>query len=104
MVTRQVSACTPLQYHRGSAARPFGPSGRKQLIMATIRERKKRGEEIVKKYKPSNLNDPYACAVDAIADILLYVADNQTEGRKILHSAEIDFRNSAEGEAFLTEG
>jgi hypothetical protein len=80
------------------------PSGRKQLIMATIRERKKRGEEIVKKYKPSNLNDPYACAVDAIADILLYVADNQTEGRKILHSAEIDFRNSAEGEAFLTEG
>ncbi len=72
--------------------------------MATIRERKKRGEEIVRKYKPSNVNDPYACAVDAIADILLYVADNQTEGRKILHSAEIDFRNSAEGEAFLTEG
>lgn len=75
-----------------------------QLIMATIRERKKRGEEIVRKYKPSNLNDPYACAVDAIADILLYVAESQTEGMKILHSAEIDFRNSAEGEAFLTEG
>src|SRR5579875_3672079 len=73
------------------------------LTMATLRERKKRGEEIVKKYKPSNLNDPYACAVDAIADILLYVADNPTEGIKILHSAEIDFRNSAEGEAFLTE-
>lgn len=72
--------------------------------MATIRERKKRGEEIVKKYKPSSTNDPYTCAVDAIADILLYVAETQAEGRQILHSAEIDFRNSAEGEAFLTEG
>jgi hypothetical protein len=79
---------------------PYG----EEFNMATIRERKKRGEEIVKKYKPSNMNDPYTCAVDAIADILLYVAENQTEGRKILHSAEIDFRNSAEGEAFLTEG
>jgi len=72
--------------------------------MATIRERKKRGEEIVQKYKPSNINDPYTCAVDAIADILLYVAENQTDGRKILHSAEVDFISSAEGEAFLTEG
>jgi hypothetical protein len=76
----------------------------KQFTMATIRERKRRGEEIVKKYKPSNLNDPYTCAVDAIADILLFVAETQTEGRRILHSAEIDFVNSAEGEAFLTEG
>ena len=72
--------------------------------MATIRERKKRGEEIVKKYKPSSINDPYTCAIDAIADVLLYVAENPTEGRRILHSAEIDFVNSAEGEAFLTEG
>lgn len=72
--------------------------------MATLRERKRRGEEIVKKYKPSNLNDPYTCAVDAIADILLFVAASQAEGRQILHSAEIDFRNTAEGEAFLTEG
>ena len=76
----------------------------KQFNMATIRERKKRGEEIVKKYKPSSINDPYTCAVDAIADILLYVAENQTDGRKILHSAEVDFITSAEGEAFLTEG
>jgi hypothetical protein len=91
-----------LQYDRGCAEKPFG---RTHLVdMATIRERKKRGEEIVKKYKPSNLNDPYACAVDAIADILLYVAENQAEGRRIMHSAEIDFRNAAEGEAFLTEG
>ena len=72
--------------------------------MATLRERKKRGEEIVKKYKPSNLNDPYTCAVDAIADILLFVAQSQSEATQMLHSAEIDFRNSAEGEAFLTEG
>jgi hypothetical protein len=72
--------------------------------MATLRERKKRGEEVVRKYKPSNLNDPYTCAVDAIADILLFVAQSQSEATQILHSAEIDFRNSAEGEAFLTEG
>jgi hypothetical protein len=72
--------------------------------MATLRERKKRGEDIVKKYKPSNLNDPYTCAVDAIADILLFIAQTQGEATQILHSAEIDFRNSAEGEAFLTEG
>ena len=72
--------------------------------MATIRERKKRGEEIVKKYKPSSINDPYTCAVDAIADILLYVAESQADGRRILHSAEVDFISSAEGEAFLTEG
>ena len=75
-----------------------------QFNMATIRERKKRGEEIVKKYKPSSINDPYTCAVDAIADILLYVAESQTDGRKILHSAEVDFVSAAEGEAFLTEG
>ena len=72
--------------------------------MATLRERKKRGEEIVKKYKPSNVNDPYSCAVDAIADILLFVAQSQAEGTQILHSAEIDFRNLVEGEMFLSEG
>lgn len=92
-----------MQYDRGYAASRFAWR-EKQTNMATIRERKKRGEEIVKTYKPSSINDPYTCAVDAIADILLYVAESQADGRKILHSAEVDFISSAEGEAFLTEG
>ena len=92
-----------MQYDRGYAAGRLARR-EKQFNMATIRERKKRGEEIVKKYKPSSINDPYTCAVDAIADILLYVAESQADGRKILHSAEVDFISSAEGEAFLTEG
>jgi hypothetical protein len=76
-----------------------------QIInMATLRERKRRGEEIIKKYRPANGDDAYASAVDAIADILLFVAESQREATQILHSAEIDFRNSAESESFVTEG
>jgi hypothetical protein len=72
--------------------------------MATFRERKRRGEEIFKKYRASSGNDPYACAVDVIADILLAVAQNEREAIQILHSAEMDFRNAAETESFLAEG
>jgi hypothetical protein len=74
------------------------------INMATLRERKRRGEEIIKKYLPSNGSDSYASAVDAIADILLFVAESQMEATQIMHSAEIDFRNSAESESFVTEG
>ena len=72
--------------------------------MTTIEERKRRGQEIIKKYRPLSGSDPYACAADAIADILLFVAQSEDEGTKILHSAEIDFRDSAEGESFASEG
>ena len=72
--------------------------------MSTLKERKRRGEEIGKKYRLLTGNDPYACAVDAIADILLSVAQTEREATQILHSAEIDFRNAAETESFLTEG
>ena len=72
--------------------------------MTTLRERKKRGEDIIKKYKTRSDVDPYASAIDAIADVLLFVAQSEAEGTQILHAAEIDFRNSAEGEAFVSEG
>ena len=70
----------------------------------TIDERKRRGQEIVKKYRSCSGTDPYACAADAIADILLYVAQTEDESSKIVHAAEMDFRNSAEGETFAAEG
>ena len=72
--------------------------------MTTLQERKKRGEEIVKKYKTSTSVDFYALAVDAIADVLLFVAQGEGESTQILHAAEMDFRNAAEGEAFASEG
>lgn len=72
--------------------------------MTTLRERKKRGEDIIKKYRTISTVDPYASAIDAIADILLFVAQTEGEGTQLLHAAEIDFRNAAEGEAFVSEG
>ena len=72
--------------------------------MTPLQERKKRGEEIIKKYKTSTSVDPYALAVDAIADVLLFVAQSEREGTQILHASEMDFRNAAEGEAFVSEG
>ena len=70
----------------------------------TIEERRRRGQDIVKKYRSCSGTDPYACATDAITDILLFVAQTEDEATKILHSAEMDFRNTAEGEAFAAEG
>ncbi len=70
----------------------------------TFNERKRRGQELLKKYGASSGTDPYACAADAIADILLFVAQTEDEGTKILHSAEMDFRNAAESESFASEG
>lgn len=72
--------------------------------MSTLEERKRRGEEIVRKYRRVNNNDSYASAVDAIADILLFVAQSEAEGTQLLQSAEMDFRNEAQAERFLTEG
>lgn len=70
----------------------------------TVDERKRRGLESLKKYRSTSGSDQYACAADAIADILLYVAQSEDEGTKILHSAEMDFRNAAESESFASEG
>jgi hypothetical protein len=72
--------------------------------MSTLEERKRRGEELVSKYRRVNNNDPYASAVDAIADILLFVAQSEAEATQLLQSAEMDFRNEAQAERFLTEG
>ena len=71
--------------------------------MATLRERKQRGEQIVKLYR-SRSSDTYYSAADAIADVLLFVAQTHDEAINILQAAEVDFRNTAEGESFLTEG
>jgi hypothetical protein len=72
--------------------------------MATLRERKRRGEEIAKKYRTYAGNDSYSGAVDAIADVLLAVAQSEREAMQLLHSAEIEFRNQFESEGFLSEG
>jgi hypothetical protein len=72
--------------------------------MSTLEERKRRGQETIKRYRSVSGNDPYASAVDAITDILLSVAQTEAEATQILQSAEMDFRNEAQGEQFLTEG
>ncbi len=82
----------------------IGPSAPYLEKMSTLRERIRRGEEILKLYRGRSGNDRYAMAADAIADILLQVAQTHAEAVQLLQSAEIDFRNTAEGESFLTEG
>ena len=72
--------------------------------MSTLSERRRRGEDICKKYRAISGTDAYACATDAIGDILLAVAKSEQEAVRILHSAEIDFRNAAEAESFMAEG
>ena len=72
--------------------------------MSTLQERKRLGEEIVRRYRRMSNNDPYASAVDAITDMLLFVAQSETEATQLLQCAEMDFRNEAEVEKFLTEG
>ncbi len=72
--------------------------------MLTLRERKRRGEEIVKKYRSLTGNDSYTAVVDAVADLLLTVAQSEREATQILHSAEIEFRNHFESEEIISEG
>ncbi len=67
-------------------------------------DRKRRGQEILKKYRPMCGNDSYAAASDAIADILMAVAESEEEARQINHAAEIDFRSTIEGEELISEG
>lgn len=72
--------------------------------MATLEERKRRGEDALKKYRTLSGTDPYACATDAISDILLSVAQNEGEATQLLQCAEMEFRNAMEGESFVSEG
>jgi hypothetical protein len=72
--------------------------------MVTLKERKRRGDEIAKKYRTLTGNNSYAGAVDAIADILLAVAQSEREATQLLHSAEIEFRNQFESEKIVSEG
>lgn len=72
--------------------------------MAIPEERRKRGLELLKKYRAAAGNDNYAAAADAISDILLSVALNEDEGSQIIRAAEMDFHCALEGESFATEG
>ncbi len=72
--------------------------------MATVQERKKRGGETIKQYRSVSGGDAYACAADAIADILLFVAQNPDEGTQLLQCAEMDFRCLIEVENLFSEG
>ena len=72
--------------------------------MSTLEERRRRGEEILKRYRSRSKSDNYSCAADVIADVLLTVAQNDDEATQVLQSAEMDFRCAFEGERFLTEG
>lgn len=69
-----------------------------------LEERKRRGQELIKKYRLVSGTDPYACAADVISDILLAVAQNEDEATQLLQSAEMEFRNAIENESFLNEG
>ncbi len=72
--------------------------------MPTLEERKRRGQDLLKKYRGVSGTDPYACAADAISDILISVAQNEDEATQLLQAAEMEFRNAVEGESFLNEG
>jgi hypothetical protein len=74
------------------------------MAKSPLEQRKRRGQELTKKYRPVSGEDCYACAVDAIVDVLLATARTEEEATQILQAAEVDFRNSAEVETFFTEG
>jgi hypothetical protein len=70
----------------------------------TLKAREKLGEELIGKYQTRCSNDKYAAAVDVIADVLLGIAQSDSEATQILHAAEVEFRNAAESESFVSEG
>ena len=72
--------------------------------MPISEERRRRGKETIKRYKSVSGSDAYAAANDAITDILLYVAKNSEEARRMLHGSEMDFNNELEGEDLIAEG
>ena len=72
--------------------------------MSISEERKRRGQDTIKRYKLVSGSDAYASASDAITDILLYVAKTSEEARRILHGAELEFNNEVEREDLMAEG
>jgi hypothetical protein len=80
-----------------------GGKARNPETMPRSDERRKRGTELIKKYRAHG-NDKYAAAADAIADILLSVAEDASEARQIVQAAEEDYRCSVEQEGFACEG
>ena len=72
--------------------------------MSPLEQRKRRGQEALKRYRSAAADDCYACAVDAIAEILLATAQSEEEATQLLQAAEIEFRNAAELETFFSEG
>lgn len=74
------------------------------VCMRTLTERKRQGEEVSRQYRSISGNDRYARAVDAITDILLAIAENESEATKILQAAEVDYRSASDAESFFSEG
>lgn len=74
------------------------------MAKSPVEQRKKRGNELTKKYRAVVGDDCYSCAVDAITDILLATAQSEEEATQILQAAEVEFRNSAELETIAGEG
>ena len=72
--------------------------------MSPLEQRKRRGQETLKRYRALDGDDCYACAADAITEILLATAQTEEEATQLLQAAEVDFRNAAEVETFFTEG
>lgn len=72
--------------------------------MKPVELRKRRGEDILKKYRSVSGTDSYACATDAIVDILLAVCQTPQEAGQLLQSAEVDYRTAEDVESFLSEG
>lgn len=72
--------------------------------MASFEERKRRGAEIVKKYKPGAGNDSYAAATDALTDILLAVCENPDEAERMMHAVDMEYRGLLESENIVGEG
>lgn len=72
--------------------------------MSLQEARKKQGREIVKKYSNGGKSDSYAAASDAIADILLAIAETEEEASQLLQSAEMDFRCALETASLADEG
>jgi hypothetical protein len=72
--------------------------------MPISEERRRRGQETIKRYKSVSGTDAYAAATDAITDILMFVAKSSEEASQILHCAEVDFNTELEGEDLIAEG
>jgi hypothetical protein len=72
--------------------------------MKPAEARRRRGQEIIKRYKPISGADQYACATDAIADILLAVCENVQEASSLLQAAETDYVNAGDIESVISEG